>query len=214
VLDTLARTYRSLKTYRDTARARATVTFWRESQPTAMELTASTALVRPDRLRVEFREKAIGPRPSKEHDYHYLLGMNGKELRRSSGRHAILGPPKTQKGDTQKGTWPIRASGAIPAGCSDVAWRAGILALLDRRPAEHRRFPSVWRSALRSDRPKQLRINRVGVVGPKRASSCLVASHDTRWAEDLAGSAMSAEPPWPALTKCMLLVTDSAIKSA
>ena len=41
----------------------------------------------------------------------------------------------------------------IPAHRSARAWRAGILALLDRRAAEHRRFPSPWRSARRSDRP-------------------------------------------------------------
>ena len=39
-------------------------------------------------------------------------------------------------------------SGAIPAHRSAPAWRAGILTLLDRRAAEHRRFPSLSRSAM------------------------------------------------------------------
>jgi hypothetical protein len=40
---------------------------------------------------------------------------------------------------------------AIPADRSTPAWRAGIFVLLDRWAAELRRFPSLWRSALRSD---------------------------------------------------------------
>jgi hypothetical protein len=44
---------------------------------------------------------------------------------------------------------------------SAPAWLAGILALLDRRTAEHIRLPAIWRSALRSHRPRN--------VGPTRA---------------------------------------------
>jgi hypothetical protein len=40
---------------------------------------------------------------------------------------------------------------------SAPAWGSGILAPLDRRAAEHTRFPSSQRSARRSDRPKHLR---------------------------------------------------------
>jgi hypothetical protein len=36
---------------------------------------------------------------------------------------------------------------------SGLAWPADIFALLDRRVAERRRYLSLWRSALRSDRP-------------------------------------------------------------
>jgi hypothetical protein len=49
----------------------------------------------------------------------------------------------------------------IPAQPTSLAWRAGIWGQLDRRAAELRRCPTLWRSALRSDRPKQARINRL-----------------------------------------------------
>ena len=51
----------------------------------------------------------------------------------------------------------ILVSGGIPADRSAPTWRAGFLALLDKRAAELRQFPSplsLWRTALRSDRPK------------------------------------------------------------
>ena len=54
----------------------------------------------------------------------------------------------------KKATCGTRVSGAIPAARSAPAWRAGSLAVLDRRAAELRRFPSLWRSARRSHRPK------------------------------------------------------------
>ncbi len=53
----------------------------------------------------------------------------------------------------KKATCGTRVSGAIPAARSAPAWRAGSLAVLDRRAAELRRFPSLWRSARRSHRP-------------------------------------------------------------
>src|SRR5262245_17501060 len=46
-------------------------------------------------------------------------------------------------------------AGAIPVDRSAPDWWPRILTLLDRHAAKHRRFPSLWRSALRSDRPKQ-----------------------------------------------------------
>jgi len=54
----------------------------------------------------------------------------------------------------KKATCGTRVSGSIPAARSAPAWRAGSLAVLDRRAAELKRFPSLWRSARRSHRPK------------------------------------------------------------
>src|SRR5208337_2851804 len=54
----------------------------------------------------------------------------------------------------KKATCGTMVSGAIPAARSAPAWRADSLAVLDRRAAELRRFPSLWRSARRSHRPK------------------------------------------------------------
>ena len=52
-----------------------------------------------------------------------------------------------------KKLYGIPASVVVPVDRRAPAWRVGILARLDRRVAEFRRFPSLWRSARRSHRP-------------------------------------------------------------
>jgi len=63
-------------------------------------------------------------------------------------------PLRKSQALAKKATCGTRVSGTIPAARSAPAWRAGSLDVLDRRAAKLRRFPSLWRSARRSHRPK------------------------------------------------------------
>ncbi len=100
MLDALAKTYRGLKTYRDTARARVVApSLSREGRTNTLELTSSSAFVRPDRLRVEFQRRAISPQAEIGLEFRYLLGMKGDVLQRVSTRDALLGPPVSLDGE-------------------------------------------------------------------------------------------------------------------
>jgi Protein kinase domain len=107
VLDALAKTYRGLKTYHETARARLTSDVPPGSRKKAtIELTASTAFVRPDQLRIEFEFRSIWP--DSQIQSNYVLRMNGSEFRRASRMDAILGPPRSlevELGVVAGGTW-------------------------------------------------------------------------------------------------------------
>src|SRR5262245_36620029 len=73
-------------------------------------------------------------------------------------------------------------AGAIPVDRSAPDWWPRILTLLDRHAAKHRGFPSLWRSALRSDRPKQPGSN----LAAPRESVCLSPSTGERLALQIA----------------------------
>ena len=112
------------------------------------------------------------------------IGVRVARLRRCQA------PLRKSQTLAKKATCGTRVSGTIPAARSAPAWRAGSLAVLDRRAAELRRFPSLWRSARRSHRPKPA-FRKVILDGDRRsdgryleisASSCAEgATLDWRW---------------------------------
>src|SRR5262249_25267489 len=92
-------------------------------------------------------------------------------------------------------------------------WRAGILAPLDMRAAEYRRYPRLWRSARRSDRPETFMLvrsaaSRGGPLGQAdpvakesltaRHGSCSIASPaDATHCAAAPGPVGSGRPPYP-----------------
>jgi hypothetical protein len=120
-------------------------------------------------------------------------GVSGFQLMTSSRIAAFLQPEcyqlelcpsRVARGDV---TCRTAFAGEILAHPSTPTLRAGVLAIFDRRAAEQRGLPLMWRCARRSDRPKQPRMSLRASVVYDRKQVRIVARKCTRqWPPPLA----------------------------